>query len=95
MARSRSFSVTLGATSTPVVGPNERRIGVWFSAPASGRYSIAFGEAAVLDSGITIHAGQVPVFVTYDSCCDDVKQAITAIHSVGAVAVGFREISNP
>lgn len=94
MAKPFSRTVTVAVTSTVVFGPNPRRVGLVLSAPAANRVSFAFGEPAILDAGITLHATQAPITLHKDTCGFDVTQQINAIASVQS-DVGVTELINP
>lgn len=94
MAKSFPFNATVEVTSTVLLGPNPRRVGVVLSAPAANRISYSFGNVAVLDSGITLHAGQAPITLHKDQCGFDVASQLNAIASVQQ-AVSGTELVNP
>lgn len=94
MGRIFSRTATLGVTSSQIAGPQSNRKELIFSPPTAGRYSLAFGEAAVLDSGITIFAGDHTHKLSPEDCAVDVTQSVNAIASA-VVTIGFSEIANP
>jgi hypothetical protein len=56
-ANSATFS-TVGAASGVVLASNADRVGLYLTNSSANRISLAFGEAAVLDSGITLYPQQ-------------------------------------
>ena len=95
MAITRSITVALAVTTQQIFGPNPRRVSVTLSPPIAGRSSFGFGEDAILDRGLTLHAGNNPVQLIKGQCAQDIERSIHIIHSAGGESNGFVEESNP
>lgn len=89
---SKVHTIAVTAASTVALGASAHRDKIILSAPVAGRYSIAFGETAVLDAGITVHTVSQPVVITRDMVGDLLDHSITVIGS-GVFSVGWLEIS--
>lgn len=79
--RTQPVAVTVGAASAVGIAASNARHSITFFPPTAGRYSVAFGGAAVLDSGITIIAGMSPYTVTRDEIGDDILSPVAFIGS--------------
>ena len=84
--RSQSRNVDVGVADVIVFGPNPQRKALIFSAPTVGRYTVAFGEVAVLDAGPTVHVATNPLILTRDHIGDDIVQPVHLIGSAAAEA---------
>jgi hypothetical protein len=91
-SKPRVIAVT--AASTVALGASGSRERIIMSAPVTGRYSVAVGEDAVLDGGITVHTVSLPVVIDRSTVGDLIVLPITVIGS-GAFNVGWLEISGP
>lgn len=89
--RSRSHAIVPGVASAVALGPNPKRVALFLSAPAAGRYSIAIGEDAVLDRGITVLTATAGVYVPYNWYGDDLTGEVRVIASAGTTA-GWIEV---
>lgn len=82
--------LTLAAASSKAFGVNPRRKALYFSPPTAGRYSVAFGEDAVLDKGITIYTATEGLWVTDDEIGVEMIQQVNVI-AAGAASAGAVE----
>lgn len=94
MQRSKNYSVAAGAASSRAVPPNLNRKYLILSPHATERYSIAFGEDATLDGGITVQPLTAPVFLTRDQIGSALADEVRVIAS-GAATIGIMEVSGP
>lgn len=94
MAKMFNRSTVVAVTSTQILGPNPRRSGIVISPPSANRISLSFGEAAVLDTGITMMPDSTPLYLTKDNCGIDLTGVVNAIASV-QTSLSFTEICNP
>lgn len=92
MKTSKVRTISVTAASTIALGVSKTRDKVVLSAHATARYSIAFGEDAVLDAGITLQALVAPVVITREMVGDLIESPITVIGS-GVATVGWLEVS--
>lgn len=58
-------SVSVGTTSTVLLGGNPRRWALLIGAPNANRISLDFQRAAVLDQGITLYPSGPPLLLTH------------------------------
>lgn len=88
---------TVGASSGVFIPANKDRISLVISCPSSGRITISLNPTAVLDSGITLNSGGLPLVLDSWLTKGLVKQAFYAIGSAGgltgAIWQGF--LDNP
>lgn len=96
MARLRpnAKAFTFGAADAIALGNNESRRSIVFSPALVESYSVAFGEPAVINGGLTIRPGMQPMVIT----AGDVGDVITlAVHIVGsgAAVAPLLEVSGP
>lgn len=94
MARMFARTVAIDVTSSQILGPNPRRTGLILSNPSANRYSVAFGEDAVLDGGVTMMPNSAPAQLNAETCGYDLTSSIHAIASV-LTSVGITEVCNP
>lgn len=85
----RSFLASLA--DVQLLGVSEHRVGILFSAPTSGSYSIAFGEAAAIAKGITMVLGMPQLLITREMIGDIITAEVRVFGS-GAVTIPFIEI---
>jgi hypothetical protein len=90
LKQSLGHAVSIGVGSSRAIGPNPFRTTLILSPPTSDRYSVAFGESAVLDRGITIHTGTVPLKLTADEIGDSITKPVNVIGS-GVISAGMLE----
>src|SRR5205823_3946366 len=86
------WSVSVGTSSTRVLGPNPNRRALLLPGTSLNRMTIAFGAPAVLLAGITIQPGNDTVELTWECCgaalCEDVYAIFeTAGETYGGVEV--------
>jgi hypothetical protein len=53
-------TVSVATTDSPLAPANGHRKSILISCPPTNRISLAFGQAAVLDQGITLFPGERP-----------------------------------
>lgn len=87
--QSKSHAITMGAASAVVLPNNPKRIRLILCPPVAGRYSVGFGEDAVLDRGITIFAGDHILELSKDYHGRDIERTIHVIGSVATTAGWF------
>ena len=85
-------SHAVGASSQVALGPNPRRRTLYLSPPSAGRVSVGLGQAAVLDSGITIPAGGHPAALSYDEWQEGIGDEVTLIADGPGRLVGVTEV---
>lgn len=80
------------AASTPLVRENNKRTRLIISAPPTNRFTISFGQDAVLDQGITVYPATLPLVIDEQGygCC--IKKQINAISAVGTQNVTYVEV---
>lgn len=91
--RMQSVSVAIGAADVQALGPNPVRQSLTFSAPRVARYSVGFGQPAVLDTGITIQIGANPVTITREDVGDDIASMVRIISTGAGESIGIVELS--
>lgn len=82
----KNRSVVVGVASTEVLPADDSRQEIIFSPPAADRYSVAFGEDATLDGGLTVVSGCSHVRLTRDQIGDAITLAVRGIASVQLTA---------
>lgn len=92
--RIKSHRQTVGVASSVLLGNDPRREALILSQPDTGRVSFAFGEAAVLDGGVTLHAGGSPITLTYAQLGEAIRDTIHGIADASHV-VGMVEVYSP
>lgn len=58
-------TATIGVTDSAFLNSHEKRWGVLISAHPTNRFTIQFQGAAVLDQGITVYPGTLPLLLTH------------------------------
>lgn len=86
------LSVVVATTSTSLIGPNPHRTALIISSGLTNRFSVAFGVAAILDSGLTIRPGVNPIILSRDVLGDAITQAVTAIFAAVGEVVAVLEV---
>lgn len=79
--------VSVGATTTPVLAANPNRTGLTLVNTSPNTISIAFGNAAVLNSGITLVPNGMFVMDEFTFT----TQAVNAIASLGSSNLSVQE----
>lgn len=96
MSRQAQIStVSAGAGSTLALPINQARKSLIISAPVAGRVSFAFGQDAVLDSGLTLGVNQQPLVLTETELGDALKWQVNCIGDVGGRVVAILETFGP
>ena len=85
-------SVSVGLTSTQLVGPNLKRFALLIGAPLTNRVTLSFGGPAVLDQGITLYPLGQPLLLLFDYLGDALHEDVFAITTAGAQTVGFVDV---
>jgi hypothetical protein len=94
--RSRSLSFAVTGAVANFLGPNFQRIGLWFFPPTVGRYSIGFGEDAVLDRGHTMRTTDTsPIYVSYTNIGQDVNQRVSLVSDVATTVPVVEIVQRP
>jgi len=86
------LSVVIGTADTELLGPNEKRMAIYISAPATNRFTLSIKGPAILDQGITIYPGQAPFYLTYERIGQAIREGIQAISSGAAQNVNIWDI---
>lgn len=93
MSQYRNKQQTLIATTdSQLLGPNPNRHSLLISSGLSNRFTISFGDAAVLDKDITIYPGQAPLILRYDDFGGAITEEIRAISAGAAQFVSVVEM---
>lgn len=92
--RLKSHRRTVGVASSVLLANDPRREALILSQPAAGRVSFAFGEDALLDGGITLHAGGSPIQLTYAMLGEAIRDAVFGIADMSR-DVGMVEVYSP
>lgn len=79
MRGSTEVSVSVGTSSTEVLGPSKSRQEILISAPSQFRVSFGFRGAAVLDQGLTIYPGMPPIRLCREYYGDLLDYGLNAI----------------
>lgn len=85
---------TTAATDSVILGGNAWRTAIIFFPNGTSTYFVAFGEAAVSNSGIAVLSTGHPVRVSVEEYGDVVKSDVHVI-AAGADNAPLVEISNP
>ena len=88
----QQFSVSVGLTDTPLLGPNERRVKLIISAPAANRLTLSFNGAAVDKAGVTLYAGNPPLVLDEEHIGQAIREEIRAIMAVAGETIGGLDI---
>lgn len=84
--QSKNWALAPGVADARVIPENPRRVRLVCYPPVAGRYSIAFGEPAVLDSGPTVFSGGHPVEFDIDDDGEAIRHDVHVIASAGSTA---------
>ncbi len=90
--RPNSKAFTFGAASAIALPANGGRVALILSPALVESYSVGFGEAAVINGGITIRPGMQPFLVTIDDIGDVIKSPVHVV-GTGAASAPLFEIS--
>jgi len=84
--------VTITGSSSELLEPNDSRIGLIVPSSNTGRFTISFAGAAVLDQGINIPVGVLPLQLIgqYWNCL--LKRSLTAIAAVSPTVIQLIEL---
>lgn len=85
---SKSVGVTVGAASSRALPNNPNRSKLWVSSPSAGTVSLAFGETAVLNTGLTLKDTDHGQWLTYEELGERIHDSVFIIGS-GAATVGM------
>lgn len=79
-----SIVATIAITDSAFIGPDPHRICLIIPAPLTNRITLAWGEAAVLDLGITLYPTNPPLVLTLKHHGELVRYPIRAITTGGS-----------
>lgn len=82
----------VGMSSTLLASALTGRVGLILSAGALNRYSVAFGQQAVLNQGITVYPGNQPLVLADRDLGGSLSQDIWAIMETAGESVGVVEL---
>lgn len=94
MQRSKNYSASADGTSRVALPPNQNRVAIILSSHATERYSIAFGEPAILDTGLTMQPLTEPVILSAGILGSALADEIRIVAS-GAANIGIVEVGGP
>ena len=91
---SQSAVAVSNASSTALVPAAPSRVALIVSAPsvAASRITISMASTAVLDAGIDVFVGTLPLILTLEDHGDIVQRAWTSIASAAGVSVGVIQV---
>lgn len=87
--------VSVGTSSTPLVGESPHRTALLISAPTTNPVTLSLAPAAVAAEGLRLAAGSNPLILTLVSHGDLVRRAWSAIAVGGAETIGVVETFLP
>jgi hypothetical protein len=82
----------LAASSRQLVQANEKRTALIISAGPTNRFTLSFGQDAVLDSGITVFPATRPLMLRQCDVGCAVKKQVSVISAVADQNVTFVEV---
>lgn len=85
-------SISVGTTSTQILGPNPRRWGLLIGSPLTNRVTLSPRLAAVLDNGITLYPTNAPLYLTFGHIGESIREDIYAIAVTAAQTIGVWDI---
>lgn len=88
----QTHSVSVGLTSTVIIGPNPKRHALILTGVAAQDTSYGFGEDAVLNRGLTFPNATMPMVLKYDDLGDALYQSVRAITEIAPGVVGIVEL---
>lgn len=83
---------TIATTSTQLIGPNPKRIGLIINSPVANRLTLSFTNPAVADQGINLYAGDPPLVLKRRDFGNAIQQEIIAIMTTLAESITVVEI---
>lgn len=83
---------TIATTSTQLIGPNPKRIGLIINSPVANRLTLSFTNPAVADEGIILYAGDQPLHLKRRDFGMAIQQEIFAIMNTAAEGITTVEI---
>lgn len=85
-------AVTVGLSDTVIAPGNDRRRRLVISAPRTNRVTINFAGPAVLDQGINIHPGTLPLILIEEDIGQALREEIHAITTGGPETLGILDV---
>jgi len=95
MTGSQLSSVTVGATTTFIVGGSYARRALIFHPPANNRVTLSNDATVVLDMGPTLQQGQAPLVLTMEQHGDVVQMPWNGISNLAGTVIGVTEVFGP
>jgi hypothetical protein len=90
--RGSTFGVSVGASATEIVSGSEKRIGILFIGPATGRITLGVNSGVTLDNGLTISSTSGLIELTYERWGNLIRMPWWAIADQAGRIVGVGEL---
>ena len=88
LMREQGYTVLNGADQ-PFMPANDKCVRLIISAPQVGAITLSFNGPAVLYQGITVYAGQAPLYLEGNHVGEAIVEEIRAISSVPGQVIGW------
>lgn len=85
-------AVVITAADQEIIPPDDNRIGLIIPSSNTGRFTLSFSGAAILDQGINIPTGVLPFTLTGEDWKCVVKRAIRGIAAVDPTTIQVIEL---